>query len=176
MVQNYKDLSRLLLIFFIPLLISCKSSHSGFVADMDYPFRTTSRFEIHQNEFDPIDVFNPMVEKVFSTDMKSFLLTLIHEMEYLNLRIIDAHRHDVVTVYGYHINPGTPEPDYKSDKIKYPKLSELPAGAWVMDMVDEERKLLVFRGWCQPDAKANDPALEIRKCAQKIVSHIPYRK
>jgi hypothetical protein len=169
-------LGRLFLLFFIPLLFSCKSTQVGSVADMDYPFRTAQRFEFHQSEIDPMDFFDPLKPKVFLADMKSFVIMVGFELEYLNLRWIDAHAHDIMTLYAYQIQPGIAEPTYHNTKIKYPTLASLTAGTWVLDIMDEERNLLVFRGWSTPNPKAKDPAEEVRKCAQQIVSQIPNRQ
>jgi hypothetical protein len=166
-------LKRLIAIFILlPLLVAAKGKGECYVHP-DYPFRSVSQFEFHHEEFDPFIFINPLVPKPRGADMLSALNYVAYEMEFRNIRYIDAHAHGILTLYVYQIGSDVKEPSYSSTAFSYKKLGDLPRGAWVIDGINEDRNELVFRSWGLPNAKEKDSAKALRDLIAERMACFP---
>jgi len=153
-------------------LIAAKGKGDCYVHP-DYPFRSITQFEFHHTEFDPFIFINPLVPKPRGADLTSVLNYVAYEMEFRNIRYIDAHAHGILTVYVYHLEGTVAEPAYSSTAFSYKKLDQLPSGAWVIDCINEDRNELVFRSWGVPNTREKDAGKAMRDLIAERMACFP---
>jgi len=130
-------------------------------------------FEFHSELFDAVLFVNPYQEKPSGSDEQVLHYAIAYEMEYRNIRHIDAHHHGILTLFLYRVNSGVSEPLYGSKDFSYKRLASLPKGAWVLDMINEENNRLVFRSWVMPNKKIKDSAESLREMSVRLMACFP---